>query len=50
MLTYQEIRGVQYPLDEREVVARWFAEEDAHDRCSPGKGQIETGKVPADVV
>ena len=46
---YQEIQGVQYPLDEREVVADWFKKEDF---CQPsqGKGQKETGKVPADVV
>ena len=40
--TYQEINGVQHPLDEREVVAEFFR--------APGFPQKETGKVPADVV
>ena len=44
--TYQEIDGVQYPLDEREVVKSWFRERDTVSRM----GQNETGKVPADVV
>ena len=48
--TYQEIQGVQYHLDEREVVAAWFARREEEDCGGPGKGQNETGKVPADVV
>ena len=40
--TYQEVNGVQYHLDEREVVADYFARTDAR--------QEGTGKVPADVV
>ena len=48
--TYQEIQGVQYHLDEREVVAAWFAQREAESAHMPGKGQNETGKVPADVV
>ena len=40
--TYQEINGVQYPLDEREVVAEYFT--------SRGQRQKQTGKVPADIV
>ena len=47
--TYQEIQGVQYPLDERKVVADWFKKED-FCQLPQGKGQKETGKVPADVV
>ena len=48
--TYQEIQGIQYHLDEREVVAAWFAGREAESRAGLGKGQNETGKVPADVV
>ena len=48
--TYQEIQGVQYHLDEREVVAAWFARRASGSSAPPGKGQNETGKVPADVV
>ena len=40
--TYQEIGGVRYPLDEREVVAEYFRTSSA--------GQEETGKVPANMV
>lgn len=40
--TYQEINGVQYPMDEREIVADFFKGADAR--------QERTGKVPADVV
>ena len=40
--TYQEVDGVQYHLDEREVVADYFRAADAR--------QQKTGKVPADVV
>ena len=40
--TYQEVNGVQYHLDEREVVAACFEQ--------PGLRQQRTGKVPADVV
>ena len=39
--TYQEIDGVQYPMDEREIVADWFRQESRQDR---------TGNVPAGVV
>ena len=48
--TYQEIGTVQYPLDEREVVARWFARQEAQAPPERPGGQNETGKVPADVV
>ena len=48
--TYQEIGIVQYPLDEREVVARWFACQEAQAPPERPGGQNETGKVPADVV
>ena len=44
--TYQEINGVRYHLDEREIVAEWFRSRES----AGGKGQNETGKVPADVV
>lgn len=40
--TYQEINHVQYPLDEREVVASWFQ--------NFGRRLERTGKVSADVV
>ena len=40
--TYQEINGVQVPLDEREVVAEFFR--------AAALRQKGTGKVPADVV
>ena len=40
--TEQEIGGVRYPLDEREVVAEYFRTSSA--------GQEETGKVPANMV
>ena len=42
--TYQEIGGVQYPLDERLVVADYFREEVRPRR------QLQTGKAPADMV
>ena len=48
--TYQEIQGVQYHLDEREIVAAWFARREEESSSLPGKGQNETGKVPVDVV
>ena len=41
--TYQEINGVQYPMDEREIVAEYF-------RVHNGQRQQKTGKVPADMV
>ncbi|MCF2662173.1 UDP-N-acetylmuramoyl-L-alanyl-D-glutamate--2,6-diaminopimelate ligase [Pseudoflavonifractor phocaeensis] len=40
--TYQEIRGVQYPMDEREIVKKWF--ETAPER------QERTGNIPAGIV
>ena len=40
--TYQEIGGVQYHMDEREIVADWFREMDNRQKM--------TGKIPADVV
>ncbi|NBI08990.1 UDP-N-acetylmuramoyl-L-alanyl-D-glutamate--2,6-diaminopimelate ligase [Colidextribacter sp. OB.20] len=40
--TYQEVGGVQYHMDEREIVADWFARADSRQKM--------TGKVPADVV
>ena len=40
--TYQEINGVQYPMDEREIVADWFEKKDGRQKM--------TGKVPADVI
>lgn len=40
--TYQEINGVQYHMDEREIVADWFREEDGR--------QERTGNIPAGVV
>ncbi|NBI67824.1 UDP-N-acetylmuramoyl-L-alanyl-D-glutamate--2,6-diaminopimelate ligase [Pseudoflavonifractor sp. 60] len=40
--TYQEINGVQYHMDEREIVAEYF--QTARTR------QEKTGKVPADVI
>lgn len=40
--TYQEVGGVQYPMDEREIVADWFREQDGRkDRA---------GNLPAAVV
>lgn len=40
--TYQEIGGVQYHMDEREIVADWFKSEECRQKNS--------GKVPADVI
>lgn len=40
--TYQEAGGIQYPMDEREIVAEWFKQVD--------EGQKMTGKVPADMI
>ena len=40
--TYQETGGIQYPMDEREIVAEWFKQVD--------EGQKMTGKVPADMI
>jgi len=40
--TYQEINGVQYHLDEREVVAEYF--------CDTRARQERTGKIPAGMV
>ncbi len=40
--TYQEINGVQYHMDEREIVADWFDE-------AAGRQKM-TGKVPADMI
>ena len=40
--TYQEINGVQYHMDEREIVADWFKR--------TGEGQKMTGKVLADMI
>lgn len=40
--TYQEIRGVQYPMDEREIVKKWF-------ETAPGR-QERTGNIPAGIV
>ena len=40
--TYQEIDGVQHPMDEREIIADWFARTEERQKM--------TGKVPADVV
>ena len=40
--TYQEINGVQYPMDEREIVANWFAQGDGRQNIC--------GKVSADVI
>ena len=40
--TYQEINGVQFPMDEREIVASWFRARDGRkDRA---------GNLPAAVV
>ena len=39
--TYQEIQGVQYPLDEREIVAQYFSSAPSWER---------TGNLPAGVV
>ena len=40
--TYQEVNGVQLPMDEREIVADWFREQDGRkDRA---------GNLPAAVV
>ena len=40
--TYQEIDGVQYPMDEREIVADWFEKTDTRHE--------KTGKIPSGVV
>ena len=40
--TYQEINGVQYHMDEREIVADWFEKTDCRQKVS--------GKVPADMI
>ena len=40
--TYQEIGGVRYHMDEREIVADWFNEANSRQKM--------TGKVPADVI
>ena len=40
--TYQEICGVKYPLDEREVVARWFENRD--------RRREKAGNIPAGIV
>ena len=40
--TYQEIGGVQYPMDEREIVADWFEKLDSRQKMA--------GKSPAGVV
>ena len=39
--TYQEIQGVQYPMDEREIVAQYFSSAPSWER---------TGNLPAGVV
>ena len=39
--TYQEVRGVCYPMDEREIVAQWFRSRERQER---------TGNLPAGVV
>lgn len=39
--TYQEIQGVQYPMDEREIVAQYFSSTPSWER---------TGNLPAGVV
>jgi len=39
---YQEINGVRYPLDEREVVAQWFQ--------NRGERQEKTGIIPTGIV
>ena len=39
--TYQEVDGVKYLMDEREIVAQWFRER---------SGQERTGNIPAGVV
>lgn len=40
--TYQEVQGVRYPMDEREIVKKWF------DTCT-GR-QERTGNIPAGIV
>ena len=40
--TYQEINGVQYPMDEREIIRDWFAQADGRQKM--------TGKVSAGVI
>ncbi len=40
--TYQEINGVQYHMDEREIVADWFKQTDNR--------QQKTGNIPAGVI
>ena len=43
--TYQEIGTVQYPLDEREVVARWFARQEAQAPPErPGRDKMRLEK------
>ena len=39
--TYQEIQGVRYPMDEREIVSEWFRSRERQER---------TGNIPAGVV
>jgi len=41
--TYQEICGVQYPMDEREIVSRWF-------RAERSRRQERAGNLPAGIV
>jgi len=38
--TYQEVRGVRYHMDEREIVAQWFQ----------GERQERTGNLPGVIV
>ena len=40
--TYQEIQGVQYHMDEREIVKKWFE--------TGGERQERTGNIPAAIV
>ena len=40
--TYQEVQGVRYPMDEREIVKKWF------ETCT-GR-QERTGNIPAGIV
>lgn len=48
--TYQEINGVQYHLDEREVVAGYFRGQREGAGKKQGQGTENGGKVPAYVV
>ena len=52
--TYQEVNGIQYPMDEREIVARWFRErrgqEPAAGQRVAAAGQDQTGKAPGAIV